>query len=122
MQMPKAIATVAHCFAAEHGFSQLSPEARRTAWNLAGLTHALVLPIAVGFAHVAPGLDLTLRDIVISHFMIALLLAKLVEVMSAICELFKLPPLRLVSSGWFFAFAVTLQPLFLLSFALWAIG
>lgn len=122
MQMLKVISKFAHWIARENGFSQLSAEAKRAAWKNVGLTHALLLPVTFGFVLTAPALKPTLRDIVCLHFMLALLLATLVEIVSAIYELFRLPALSLVSSGWFFAFAVTLLPLLLIAFTLWALG
>ena len=120
--MHKAVVRVCRWFASEHGFAQLSPEAQVAAWKMAGLAHVLILLVTLWDIAIVPALTASVRDIVILHFMLALLAAKFVEIFSALREILKLPPPGLVSSGWFFAFAVTLQPLLLFSFLMWALG
>ena len=91
--------------------------------RVAGSTgNLLILLVTLWDLAVVPALTASVRDIAILHFALALLAAKFVELFSALREIFKLPPSALVSSGWFFAFAVTLQPLFLFSFLMWALG
>ena len=120
--MHKAVVRVCRWLASEHGFSQLSPPTRLAAWKLVGLTHVLILLVTVWAIAAAPAVTASVREITMLHFALALLAAKLVEIFSALREVFKLPPSRLVSSGWFFAFAVTLQPLLVFSFLMWAFG
>ncbi len=122
MQIPKSIAKVARWLAVEHGFWQLSAEAKRAAWIAVGSTHALILLIAFGFTCAAPALHPTLRDIVIVHFLVALLIASVLESTSRVRQLLGLAPWSFESSGWFFAFKVTLMPLLVFAFVLWALG
>lgn len=112
-----AVVAVAKCLAREHGFSKLSPEAQRWAWRAAVWTHAPVFAATWWTIHLAPALHFTLRDVVLLHFLFALVVAKLGEVASIGAEIGRLPPPRCVTSGWLFAFWVTvlaLLPFFLL--------
>jgi len=122
MHVGKSIVGICRWCASEHGFSQLPPVAQRAAWIRALLTHALVLFVTLGLIAAAPKIQGRWQSIVLVHFLVGLLAAKIVELISAAREMFKQPPLWLVSSGWFFAFAVTLQPLLVLVIALWLLG
>ena len=62
-----------------------------------------------------------LKQIKLCVFAIALLLAKLIDLWEAVCQLFHLRQPHLVSSGFFFAFALPIIPLFVLAFTLWLI-
>ena len=122
MHAGKTIVGLCRWFASEHGFSQLTPEARRAAWIRAVLAHVIILAVSLGMVAAAPKMPATLHNIVLVHFLVGLLTAKIIEIISAAREAFKRPSLGLVSSGWFFAFAVSLQPLLLFAFALWLLS
>ena len=119
MQIPRAITGVFRWFACQHGFSQLPQEAQRAAWALAALTHAGILVITLELIAVMPKVSVSLQSVALLHFALGLLTAKVVELISAVCELLRRPPLWLVSSGWFFAFACTLLPLLVVAFVSW---
>jgi hypothetical protein len=119
MQMPSTIMGVFRWFAREHGFLQLPPEAQRAAWALAALTHAVILVITLGLIAVMPKVSVSLHSVTLLHFLLGLLAAKSVEIISAARKILKRPPLWLISSGWFFAFSFTLVPLLVVAFVSW---
>ena len=49
-------------------------------------------------------------------------LAKLIDLWDAVCQLLHRREPKLMSSGFFFAFALPIIPLFVLAFTLWLIG
>ena len=92
---------------------------RRSAWSWAILTHAPLWGVTWALVELSPALGPTFGAYVLMHFCVALLFARLADVVAAMWELaFREPP-WFVTSGWMFAFNVTLIPLFLAAFAAW---
>ena len=119
MHMPKAITAVAHWLAAGNNFDCLSPDERRAAWTSALLTHVLLLPVTYAIVELAPALRPTIGTYLFTHFLVALLFAKVAEGTSGLWELVLRKKPRFESNGWLFAFGVTLLPLLVASFLFW---
>ena len=56
------------------------------------------------------------------HFCVALLFARLADVVAAMWELAYREPPRFVTSGWLSSFGLTVVPLFLAAFAAWCLS
>jgi hypothetical protein len=119
--MPKAIAAVAQWLATGNGFDRLSSDDRRAAWSRVLLTHIALLPVTYVAVYLAQALRPTVRNYLITHFIIALLLAKLAEGAAGIYELIVHEKPRFETNGWFFAFSITLVPLLAVSLLVWAL-
>jgi hypothetical protein len=117
--MPKPITAVAHRLASGNDFDRLAPPERRVAWSSALATHVLLLPATYGLVAISPALRPTFGTYLFTHFLIALLLAKIAEATSGVWELVLHEKPRFVNNGWSFAFAVTLLPLLAASFLFW---
>jgi hypothetical protein len=119
MHMPKAITAVAFWFAAGNNFDRLSPDEQRAAWLSALLTHVLLFHITCAVVALAPALRPNFGTYLFTHFLIALLFAKVADVTSGLWELVLRAKPRFESNGWLFAFGITLLPLLVTSFSFW---
>lgn len=92
---------------------------RRSAWSWAILAHVPLWGVTWTLVELSPALGPTLGAYVFMHFCVALLFARLADVVAAMWELALGEPPRFVASGWMSAFNVTLVPLFVAAFAAW---